>query len=418
MSTEFEQGEGSEKVGHFTSRRRVLRALWAAPALVAMGSGCSAATDTASTDATDSSESPYELPSAAAQAEATRTKPLDFGLAYSDTLPWMTDADLAQALDDAVDLGVTWIRADVSWTNIQPDGETQYLWERFDRVARAAQERDLKVLATLSYTPQWARDAACADKNATCPPASNARFAQFVTEAVTRYSAMGMHTWQIWNEPNISAFWSGGADPERYAEMVKETSRAIRAADPDSFVLLGGLANAATTNSKRQTPVDFLDNVLKLGVGDHVDGISFHAFSHGILLSTKTGDSPYEQVSGVRRSLTAVLARHERTDLEIWLTETGAPTHGRGAIADSQQDSVETSHVTPAYQARIATDMVKAADELTAVTKVFWYAHRDVKSPAANAGTWAYYGLIDYTGARKPAFDAYRDAIAAHRAAD
>lgn len=418
MSTEFEQGEGPGKVGHFTSRRRVLRALWAAPALVALGSGCSADTGTASPEATDSSKSPYELPSAVAQAEGARTKPLDFGLAYSDTLPWMNDADLAQALDDAVDLGVTWIRADLSWTNIQPDGESQYLWERFDRVARAAQQRDLKVLATLGYTPQWSRDLACASEGATCPPASNARFAQFVGEAVSRYSEMGVHTWQIWNEPNISGFWAGGADPERYAEMVKETSKAIRAADPDSFVLLVSLANAATTTSRRQTPADFLDNVLERGVGDHVDGISFQAFSHGMLLSTKTGDSPYEQVTGVRRSLTAVLARHEKTDLEIWLTETGAPTDGRGAVADRERPGVETSHVTLAHQARIATDMIKAADELTPVTKVFWYGHRDVKTPEANAGTWAYYGLIDYAGERKPSFDAYRDAIAAYRAKD
>lgn len=418
MSTEFEQGEESEGVRHFTSRRRVLRALWAAPALVAMGSGCSAGTDDASTETADSSESPYELPSAAAEAEAKRTKPVDFGLAYSDTLPWMTDADLAQALDDAVDLGVPWIRADLAWTNIQPDGESQYLWERFDRVARAAQQRDLKVLATIGYTPQWARDAECMYENQTCPPASNARFAQFVTEAVTRYSAMGVHTWQIWNEPNISSFWPGGADPERYAEMVKETSKAIRAVDPDAFVLLAGLANAATTNSKRQTAADFLDNVLELGAGDHVDGVSFQAFSHGVLLSTKTGESPYERITGMRRSLTSVLARHEKTDLEVWITETGAPTHGRGAIADSSDPGTETTHVTPAHQARIATDMVKAADELTAVTKVFWYAHQDVKTPEANAGTWAYYGLIDYAGERKPSFDAYRDAIAAYRAKD
>ncbi|MFJ8106824.1 cellulase family glycosylhydrolase [Streptomyces sp. NPDC096132] len=409
------RGDGADIEPSVISRRPLLRALLTAPALIALGSGCSTASSSPSSDS-DESTGPYELPSAAAAVAEKRKKPVDFGLAYSDTLPWMTDADLGQALDDAVDLGITWIRADLAWTNIQPDGESQYLWERFDRVARAAQKRDLKVLATLGYTPKWSRDLSCASEGATCPPASNARFAQFVSEAVARYAAMGVHTWQIWNEPNISGFWAGGADPERYAEMVKETSKAIRAADPDSFVLMAGLANAATTNSKRQTPADFLDNALKLGVGDHVDGISFHAFSHGMLLSTKTGDSPYEHVTGVRRSLTAVLAQHERTDLEIWLTETGAPTHGKGAIADREQPGVETSHVTPAHQARIATDMVKAADELTAVTKVFWYAHRDVKSPEANAGTWAYYGLIDYAGERKPAFDAYRDAVVAYRA--
>jgi hypothetical protein len=418
MPTAPQCGDGAGIEPPVISRRPLLRALWAVPALVALGSGCSTGSSTTSPDATGASTSPYELPSAAALASEERKKPLDFGLAYSDTLPWMSDADLGQALDDAVDLGVAWIRADLAWTNIQPDSELQYLWERFDRVAGAAQERDLKVLATLGYTPRWSRDLACMDKNQTCPPASNTRFAQFASEAVTRYSALGVHTWQIWNEPNISGFWATGANPERYADMVRQVSAAVRAADPDSFVLLGGLANATTTDGgKRQSAVAFLDSVLEHGVGDHVDGISFHPFTHELLPSTKTGDSPYERITGARQSLTSVLVRHDRTDLEIWITETGAPTHGKGAAADSEEPGRTTTHATYAHQAQIATDTVKEADGLTAITKVFWYAHRDTKPPAENADRHHYYGLVEYTGARKPAFTAYRDAIAAHRAA-
>lgn len=414
-----QRGDGTGKDPSVISRRPVLKALWAVPALVALGSGCSTDSSTATPDASSSPTEPYELPSAAVPASEKRTKPLDFGLAYSDTLPWMTDADLAQALDDAVDLGITWIRADLAWTNIQPDGETQYLWERFDRVAQAAQERKLNVLGTLGYTPQWARDVECAGKGSSCPPASNARFAQFVSEAVTRYSAMGVHTWQIWNEANVSKFWPTGADPERYAEMVRTVSAAVRAADPDSFVLLGGLANANDRKEGRQQPpLEFLDNVLKQGIGKQVDAISFHPFPRENLPTTKTGDSAYERISGARTSLTSVLARHERTDLEIWITETGTPTHGPGEAADSENPGVETDHCTDAQQARIAKATVEAAAELTAVTKVFWYAHKDTQPASANADLHHYYGLIEYNGEHKPAYAAYRDAIADHRAAN
>ncbi|GAA4819527.1 hypothetical protein GCM10023220_60380 [Streptomyces ziwulingensis] len=379
--------------------------------------GCATGTDPAPGGATGTVAAPYELPSAAGRTEGKRTKPLDFGLAYSDTLPWMSDADLARALDDAVELGTTWIRADLAWTNIQPDSPTQYLWERFDRVAAAARERDLSVLATLGYTPQWSRDHACMTRHSTCPPADNARFAQFATEAVTRYAAMGVHAWQIWNEPNISGFWPGGPDPERYTDMLAQVSGAVRAADSEAFVLLGGLANADTEGGgKRQSAADFLDRSLKLGAGEHIDGISFHPFWRTLLPSTKTGDSPYERVDGARKSLTAVLKAYEQTGLEIWLTEAGSPTHGRGVAADSEQPGQDLTHATDDFQARITADAVRAADALGAVTKVFWYSHRDTKPPEANAAGSHYFGLIEYTGEHKPSFDAYRDAIADHRA--
>ncbi|MFB7929173.1 cellulase family glycosylhydrolase [Streptomyces sp. NPDC056039] len=405
------RGDGNAGEPSGTARRSLLRALGAVAPVAALGTGCT----------TPASSSAYELPPEAAPAAPAgekRGRTLDFGLAYSDTLPWMSDADLGRALDDAVGLGVSWIRADLAWTNIQPDSPSQYLWERFDRVADAARQRKLKVLATLGFTPRWARDLACADKNQSCPPASEARFARFVTEAVTRYARRGVRTWQIWNEPNISRFWPEGADPARYAGIARAVSAAVRAVDPGAFLLLGGLANIPTTDGgRRLSAVDFLDRALDHGAGERMDAISFHPFTTDLLFSTKTGDSPYERITGARRSLSSVLARHRRTDLEIWLTETGAPTHGPGTIADSEHPGVRTTHATHAHQARIAADVITAADRLTAVTKVFWYAHRDTEPPSANGGRHHYYGLIEHTGAQKPAYSAYRDAIAAYRAA-
>ncbi|MFI6939235.1 cellulase family glycosylhydrolase [Streptomyces sp. NPDC050418] len=412
MPKAHQRGDGAGMEPPVISRRPLLKALWTVPVFVALGSGC--ATDS-SKGSPASSDKPYELPSSAALADGKRKKPLDFGLAYSDTLPWMSDVDLAQALDDAADLGVGWIRADLSWTNIQPDGPDQYLWERFDRIAKGAQERDLKVLATLGYSPQWAGDPSCGVKNATCPPADNERFAQFASEAVTRYAAMGVHAWQVWNEANIKNFWQTGADPKRYTDLLAKASAAIRAADPEAFVLMCGLANSGTSEG-REAPVEFLDHVLEEGAGKYVDGISFHPFARVQLPSTKTGRSTYEKIKGARQSLTSVLARHDLSDLEIWLTETGAPTHGNGAAADNENPGKDTSHATYAHQARIAADVVKAADELTAVTKVFWYSHRDTEPEEKNAGRHHYYGLIEYGGKRKPAFDAYRDAVADYRA--
>ena len=72
------------------------------------------------------------------------------------------------ALDDAKLLGITWIRMDLSWTTIQPDGPSSYKWGAFDRVINGARARGLKVLPILTWTPDWARDAGCV--RFSCPP--------------------------------------------------------------------------------------------------------------------------------------------------------------------------------------------------------------------------------------------------------
>ena len=74
------------------------------------------------------------------------TNTLQVGIAYGDTLVWMSDQRLAQALDDAVDVGATWIRADISWDRVQHNGPTRYEWALFDRVMDAAGKRGLRVL--------------------------------------------------------------------------------------------------------------------------------------------------------------------------------------------------------------------------------------------------------------------------------
>ncbi|MYV38523.1 hypothetical protein GT030_06485 [Streptomyces sp. SID1328] len=120
-----------------------------------------------------------------------------FGLSFGDSLTWMTDAERARAMADAEELGVHWLRVDLSWRNIQPDSPDQYLWERFAPVVDAARAHGLEVLPTLSYTPRWAADPRCAGVGPARPPANSDRFAEFARQAAERYSPKGVHTWEI-----------------------------------------------------------------------------------------------------------------------------------------------------------------------------------------------------------------------------
>ena len=75
----------------------------------------------------------------------------------------------------------------------------------------------------------------------------------------------------LWNEPNNLSHWDFQVDPDwkMFSEMAILAAQAVREANPDLIVALGGLS-----------PVD--PNFIKLlgsyGVLDHIDVIAIHGF--------------------------------------------------------------------------------------------------------------------------------------------
>ncbi|MFJ8634583.1 cellulase family glycosylhydrolase [Streptomyces sp. NPDC093568] len=394
-------------------------------AVVSLGVlGASVAAVVALSGAGTQSRIPEEGVGAPASASGATASPgkgasdreLRFGLSMGDRLTWMTDAELTKALDDAEELGVGWLRVDLSWRNIQPDTSTQYLWERFDRVVDAADAHGLEVLPTISYTPRWAADPNCGSGSQACPPADNARFAEFARQAAERYAPKGVHSWEIWNEPNILPFWKTGPDAERYAAMLAATAPAMRSADPEAFLLFGGLAAVETQPSRGYVShKTFLSEVARLGALKYVDAVSYHPYTYPLLPSTETATGTrYEDIDRTHDSLVATLKKYGEPGMPVWITETGAPTWSTGRAADSPE-AQDTQHVTPRLQAEIAADTVPASAAIPSVDVVFWYAYQDGAPEAAATKKSQHYGLTYYDGTRKPAFEALRKAIAAYR---
>ncbi|MBF9068290.1 cellulase family glycosylhydrolase [Streptacidiphilus fuscans] len=359
------------------------------------------------------SGSPHGRPSAqagsTASPQATTSRALDIGVAYGDTLPFMSDQKLASALDDAVTLGAKWVRADLSWEDIQPDSPDRYQWDRFDRVAEAAQKRGLHILAVISFTPPWARPSSCAHSQA-CAPADPATFAAFAHKAAARYSAMGVHTWEIWNEENIQ-FWQPKPDPAGYTRLLKLTTKAMRSADPKATLLMGGLAAVPTNPSQNHvSQSDYLTAVAKLGATHLVDGIAYHPYTFPYLPSARTTfGTAFEKISSTSVNLVSILAAYGSAKLPIWITETGAPTNGPGAVSDGVHIPPETTHVTEAFQAAIAADTVSAAAANPHVAAVFWFADQDTGTDRTNRA--AFFGLRRIDGTAKPSFAALKNAI-------
>lgn len=325
---------------------------------------------------------------------------LNTGISYGDTLVWMSDERLGQALDDAADLGAKWVRADLSWADIQSDGPDAYQWPLFDRVLDAAQKRGLRVLPVLAYTPAWARVAGCTE--ASCAPADPAAFARFADAAARRYAPRGMHVWEIWNEPNLG-FWKPAPDPAGYAALLKATSRVIRAADQDATIVLGGLV-PTETGPDRISPEEFTTLVLR-DAGDVVDAVGFHPYTYPHLASDHTllGTS-WDGIGRLRNALTSL----GRPQMPIWLTETGAPTGGPGRASDGGS-GLDVTHVTEDRQAAIAADVITTAATTPLVDAVFWYSDRDLGTDSSTSEN--FFGLRRADGSEKPAYAALRGAL-------
>ena len=137
----------------------------------------------------------------------------------------------------------------------------------------------------------------------------------------------------LWNEPNNLSHWNFKLDPgwERFAEMVKSASSAIRKANPTLPIILGGVSSC---------DCDFLRTMAAQDVMRHVDAVGVHGFpldwNHWQLNEWPARIAEARKVSG----------------LPVWVTEVGVSSFGAEEVQDFGmqrtlallQDQVERIH--------------------------------------------------------------------------
>lgn len=238
--------------------------------------------------------------------------------------------------------------------------------------------------------------------------ASRRAFAEFAAAAVRRYGpggtfwrdqrvadTMPIDTWQVWNEPNLSSFWSPAVDPAGYGALMLAVAPAIRSVDPDAQILLAGLSGTKT-NRKRMSTSQFLNELYPVpGVTGTFDGIAIHPYSH-------TAHGTLGQV----RSIRAIADAHG-DDASLWVTELG------WASAGKKRWGVVKTRLGQARALGRALEGLEDNAERWAVRAVYWYAWRDTEPGAGVCGWCPWSGLIDRIGREKPAYAMLREFTAA-----
>jgi hypothetical protein len=213
-----------------------------------------------------------------------------------------------------IDANLYWMRINgIRWSDIQPTGPDGFDWQSyatFDNEIKLASSKGLQPILIVRSTPEWAQK----NEGQLCGPIRKDHllsFANFMSEVVKRYSRppYNVQYFEIWNEPdapNIDGIraWGCWGEPtgdyfggEYFAEMLKAVYPAMKSANPNIQVVLGGLlldcdptnvGHGYCSGLHGQVPQNwnFFEGVLKNGGGSAFDIVSFHGFAY------YTGEKP------------------------------------------------------------------------------------------------------------------------------
>ena len=223
-----------------------------------------------------------------------------------------TDADLAKGA------GATVERVTFNWRWAEPN-PGEYHLDMYDRIYAALRARGIRPLFILLFSPPWAWAPEVQCSSYCMYPPGAAHFddaGRMAALLATRYpEAAGI---EVWNEPNLSAFWRPQPDPTAYVGLLKATHAAVKRANPAMPVVGGGFNNVQNTIPGRTIALpDFLGAVYALGGGPSMDAIGFHPYplstSNSLLLRS---------VDQVRELLHLFSDQAKR----LWVTEVGLTT--------------------------------------------------------------------------------------------
>lgn len=214
--------------------------------------------------------------------------------------------------------GMGFIRTGFKWADVEAE-KGVWNWEIQDTIVKDAEKNGVRILALVHRPPlqTWAY------------PAHEHldEWLVFLDKLVDRYGDY-IIDWEIWNEPNVVSgkYWPQDALPNEYAELVIESAKLIKKKQPESTVLLGGLATG-----KKADAFGLWEGLFSLGVLDYVDGVAFHPYEY-----------PAHKLFSFDNKLKNLIAKYSNDKEELWITEFGRHSpyekHFRGASYELQAD--------------------------------------------------------------------------------
>jgi hypothetical protein len=260
-------------------------------------------------------------------------------------------------LDAMTRAGVHVMRMDADWQLMEPgapgpDGVHKWRWSRHDPFVEMFARHGIEWVPIIGYSATWAASRSDSPLPGKSPPRDFAQYAAFASAFAQRYGERGsfwkehpdlpykpVKRYEIWNEPNLAkVFWWPKPDPRAFAQLYLQARAAIKAVDPTSTVITGGLAG-------RDDAPSFTRRMFKSvpQLRGRVDGFGFHPYG-------RTAQESYIRTKLVRKALDSVGQAGVPLDItEVgWSTPPGAAA-SKGRVVSEKQRARFLSEITKAY---------------------------------------------------------------------
>lgn len=255
---------------------------------------------------------------------------------------------------------VNLLRISFGWDAIESEKD-KYNWLFWDDFVKlAVEDYGITLIPYVCYMPRWnSRGAADSLYFWNYPPVDAEQFGEFMKAIVTRYKKW-IKTWELWNEPDIWVYWQGS--PEEFANLVKIGARAVKEADPEAKVVLGGMAYSE----------NFLEKLFKdYGVGPLVDVVNMHNYFE------TWSEQSLENIDDHIGKMSQVILKYGNQQ-PLWMAEVGYSTFRQGTKVSSSYSAYYDYEHTPDYQ---AVDLFKRLSLIVGTGKVAavaWYEIKDL----------------------------------------
>ena len=194
----------------------------------------------------------------------------------------------------------------VAWPQLEPQ-RGKWDFTLLDRYVRIATERNVEIVLTLGLTPDWASarpdEPSAYGKGNAAEPRVLADWEEYVRAVATRYKGV-IHNYEIWNEPNIKADFSGSV--AAMLQLSQSAYDVLKAVDATTTVI----SPSPTTGAG----LVWFDDFLKRGGCQHSDVIGYHFYV--------TPDPPEAMIPLIKKVKSALRARRCESK-PLWNTESG-----------------------------------------------------------------------------------------------
>ncbi len=346
--------------------------------------------------------------------------------------------DLALA---AKELGVGWIKLDVSWAEIETAPDV-FSYSALDAMIAAMELAGFNIMLSVYDAPEWSRSSYIEDLNSqfkdyTGPPEDYDDFAAFLANLVTRYAGI-VDAYEIWKSPNLVKFWTvpvytrpreisddgdyGIPDEIRmgaryYTPLLELAYSTVKSHDEKAMVIAAGLAPAGYgDNYNAIDTVTFLNNMLDAGAAKFSDAIGAIFSASAVPPTLQCCDKPpgvdshYEsflQYFGDLLSFYEETLQEHGVDLPVVVTQLGWGTTDGANLAVPSTGFEWLIYTSEGEQALYVTQAYQIAQNMNFVESMILY---NLNGCAAGDEEACFFSLEDADGRLRPVFDAYQAA--------